>query len=178
MRPPPEVPLELGLILPHLHASGLLGEFDVDTLARAGGEAFERVVERLTEGEVLELLWRHYGPGRVIGVGANVYAVRDALILFKESHDLEGDGEEEEAQRGIAAVIAPLGIVLAAEDLEDLGDVSHVRKAIDAALRAAGRPERAYLHDSPATGISILLLRERLVAGVLGFCSPKPLVEG
>lgn len=169
---PTDTPLQLSLILPHLQANGMLGEFDVDTLALAGCDAFERVIERLTEDEVLELLWRHYGPGRVIGVGANANAVRDAVIFFKESHDLEGEGEEEEARQKIAEVLAPLGVVLTEEDLEDLGDVSSVRKAIDAALKAGGRRERALQCHSSWLGMSILLLRERLVPGLLTCFSP------
>ncbi|MFT3765153.1 MAG: hypothetical protein QM820_06505 [Minicystis sp.] len=171
MKPAPEALLDIAPVLHHLQQNGLLGEFDAAALAQSAEKAFGRAAEQVTESEVLELLWRHYGPGRVIGVAAGERSVKDAVILFKESHDLEGDGEEEEAQRGILAVLAPFGVSLEAEDLEDLGDHWHVKKAIGQALARAGRSERAWHHVSPQSGISILLLRENLVPGVLSFFS-------
>src|SRR5689334_8460145 len=130
MKPPPEALLDIEPVLHNLQQNGLLCEFDAAALVQSAANSFGRAAEQLTESEVLELLWRHYGPGRVIGVAAGERSVKDALILFKESHDLEGDGEEEEAQRGILAVLAPFGVVLEEEDLEDLGDHRSVKKAI------------------------------------------------
>lgn len=173
MKPPPETPLDTAHVLHHLQQNGLLGELDAEALVRSAAGAFGGTGEEVTESEVLELLWRHYGPGRVIGVAAGERSVKEAVILFKESHDLEGDGEEEEAQRGILAVLAPFGVALGAEDLEDLGDHWSVKKAVDAALARAGRSERAWHHVSSASGISVLLLRDELVPGVLSFLSGK-----
>jgi hypothetical protein len=167
----PEPLLDTASVLIHLQQNGLLGDVDAASLTQSAAQAFGRTGEQLTESEVLELLWRHYGPGRVIGVAAGARSVKDAVILFKESHDLEGDGEEEEAQRGIQAVLAPFGVALDAEDLEDLGDDWNVKKATGKALAGAGRSERAWHHTSPASGISILVLRESLVPGVLSFLS-------
>ena len=169
----PETLLDSAPVLHHLQQNGLLGELDAAALMQSAAKAFGRTADQLTECEVLELLWRHYGPGRVIGVAAGERSVNDAVILFKESHDLEGDGEEEEAQRGILAVLAPFGVEIEAEDLEDLGDHWNVKKAIGEALARAGRSERAWHHVSSASGISILLLRESLVPGVLSFFSGK-----
>ncbi|MEP7119747.1 MAG: hypothetical protein ABJE95_02510 [Byssovorax sp.] len=171
MKPPPEALLDIAPVLQHLQQNGLLGELDAATLIDSAAQSFGRTAGHLTESEVLELLWRHYGPGRVIGVAAGERSVKDAVILFKESHDLEGDGEEEEAQRGIQAVLAPFGVELEAEDLEDLGDHWSVNKAIGKALARAGLRQRAWHHVSPWSGISILLLRESLVPGVLSFLS-------
>jgi hypothetical protein len=171
MKPPPEAPLDTTRVLDHLHQNGLLGELDAPTFLQSAAKATGRSAEQLTESDVLELLWRHYGPGRVIGVAAGERSVKDAVILFKESHDLEGEGEEEEAQRGILAVLAPFGVEIDAEDLEDLADHWNVNKAIGKALARAGHRARAWHHVSPWSGISILLLRENLVPGVLSFLS-------
>jgi len=167
----PEALLDVAPVLHHLQQNGLLREHDPAMLRQSAAQAFGRAAEQITASEVLELLWRHYGPGRVIGVGAGERAVKDGVILFKESHDLEGDGEQEEAERGILAVLAPFGVAIEADDLEDLADDWHVKKAIDAALARAGRRERAFHHASPASGIALLLLRQALVPGVLPFFS-------
>jgi hypothetical protein len=169
MKPPPEALLDTAGVLDHLHQNGLLAELSVAELRQSAEKAFGRAAEQITESEALELLWRHYGPGRVIGVGAGERGVKDAVILFKESHDLEGDGEEEEAWQGIQAVIAPFGVKLDTddEDLDDPGNQWDIRKAIAAALAQAGRSERAWLHVAPWSGISILLIRESLVPGLL-----------
>ena len=176
MKTPPETLLDTASVLLHLQQNGLFGEFDAASLMQSAAKAFGRTTvtaEQLTESEMLELLWRHYGPGRVIGVAAGEGSVKDAVILFKESHDLEGDGEEEEAQRGILAVLAPFGVELEAEALEDLGDHWNVKKAIGEALARAGRSERAWHHVSPASGIALLLLRDDVVPGPLSFFSGK-----
>jgi hypothetical protein len=163
--------LDPAAVLHHLQQNGLLRAIDAAALRQAAASASGPAAEQLTESDVLELLWRHYGPGRVIGVAAGERSVEDAVILFKESHDLEGDGEQEEAEQGILAVLAPFGVGLEAEDLEDLGDHWNVKKAIGEALARAGLRTRAWQHVSTASGISILLLREELVPGVLSFLS-------
>ncbi|APR85840.1 Hypothetical protein A7982_11189 [Minicystis rosea] len=161
MKPDPRletVPLPTASVRAHLRESGL----DVSALNEG---------ETITEAEVLELLFGTYSHGEVVGVGANEHAARDGVIIFNESHAVEGE-EERTAQQEIAAVVARFGIAVPDEDLEDLGDYWNVAKAIDIALAAAGRAERAHLFSSSATGIGVVLIRERLVAGPLRFCSP------
>jgi hypothetical protein len=163
----PEPLLDLAPVLHHLQQNGLLREVDLSTFTQRAAQVAGRAASPVPESDVLEVLWRHYGPGRVIGVGAGERSVKDAVIFFKESHDLEGDGEQEEAERGILAVLAPFGVAIGADDLEDLADHWNVKKAINEALTRAGRSERAWHHVSPRSGIAFVVLRDQLVPGVL-----------
>jgi hypothetical protein len=166
---PPGPPLPLADAIAHLHANGLAVDLDAAGLAAAARVSGER----LKEMEVMEGLFRHYGHGRVVGVAANERAARDGVIVFKESHSVE-DEEEVEARDNISAVVARFGITLDEEALEDLGDWTNVARGIDAALIAAGRPERTRCHQSTAWAIGVVLIRDRLVEGPLRLCSPRP----
>lgn len=161
----PATPIPIAAVVEHLHANGLAAEITAD--AFAGSATGDGIVET----EVLEILFRVYGRGAVVGVAANERAVRDGVIVFKESHAVE-DEEEDEARRDIAAVVARFGATVREDDLEDMGDTPSIARVIEATLVEAGRPERTRVHDSKYYAITVVLIRERLVAGPLRFCSP------